>query len=360
MIQARLQISGQINGRENLTGELNTSIKETKPELEMLEIEPEFEDKIYIPKKYGFEKVLAKKIETENLQINPSLEKQEYIGIYREVVANPIPKKSIIITPKKEDQKFEGVYTDVNVEKINTEQIKIAPQVVEQKKEGLYDEVIVSAVTSEIDKNILPNNIKKGIVILGVNGEFDGIDTSDATASSQDIRKGKTAYIDGNQITGELEEYSKLFFEAQDMEYMVGGTYGPTGSAIYNGEDLILCKGSIIDMLMPIEKTKELLGITSEKILPGNEILGVLGTATMDANVSSNQILAGKVAYSQGEKIEGTMPNNGTLSYTPTDSQQVIPSGYTEGGYIEPANIETLQDYNICLSIAEKILGEGV
>lgn len=104
--------------------------------------------------------------------------------------------------------------------------------------------------------------------------------------------------------------------------------------------------------------------IKSENIKVGTTILGIQGgyegVDTSDATVNPNQILEGQTAYANGQKIEGTMPNNGTLSFTPTDNRQVIPSGYTEGGYIEPANIETLQDYNTYLSITDEILGEEV
>lgn len=197
--------------------------------------------------------------------------------------------------------------------------------------------------------------------LLGkLNSSIRGTETEDATATARDIRVGEIAYVKDEQVIGELEEYSKLFFEAQEMEYIVGEVYGPLGTAIFNEEDVILRKGAQIDMLMPIEETKELLGITSEKILPGNTILGVDGTATSDATASNEQVLTGQTAYVNGEKIEGTMPNNGELTFIPSDEQQVIPSGYTEGGYIQPANIEDLKDYNTYLSIADEILGEEV
>lgn len=173
MIQARLQISGQINGRESLTGGLNTSIKEIKPELE-----------------------------------------------------------NLTVTPLTEEQKFKS------------------------EKYG-YNEVIVERVTADIDSSIKPENIKKGANILGVEGGYEGIDTSDAT-------------------------------------------------------------------------------------------------------VSPSQILVGQTAYVNGQKIEGTMPNNGELTFVPSDEQQIIPSGYTEGGYIQQTNIETLKDYNTYISIANEILGEEI
>ena len=50
--------------------------------------------------------------------------------------------------------------------------------------------------------NLLPEYIKKGITLGGVTGTLESLDTSDATASAEDIAWGKTAYVDGKKITG--------------------------------------------------------------------------------------------------------------------------------------------------------------
>lgn len=54
------------------------------------------------------------------------------------------------------------------------------------------------AVTVAGDADLVDSNIKKGVSIFGVNGSY----TSDATATAADIAEGKTAYIDGEKITG--------------------------------------------------------------------------------------------------------------------------------------------------------------
>ena len=62
----------------------------------------------------------------------------------------------------------------------------------------------IGAVTSSIDNNIQAGNIKNGISILGINGNYTGLDTSDANATAGDIINNKTAYVNGSKITGNL------------------------------------------------------------------------------------------------------------------------------------------------------------
>lgn len=86
----------------------------------------------------------------ENLEITPSASEQVFnhpdsYG-YDEVVVNAIPTEELNITPSKETQSFNGIYNKVEVE----------------------------AVTSEIDSNIVAENIKNDVEILGVKGTFVG------------------------------------------------------------------------------------------------------------------------------------------------------------------------------------------
>lgn len=76
----------------------------------------------------------------------------------------------------------------------------------------------------------------------------------------------------------------------------------------------------------------------------------------MDANATTSDVLINKVFYNNSGKQIGIMPNNGALSYTPSDTQQAIPAGYTSGGTISAADITTLSSYNTCLGITEDIL----
>lgn len=82
---------------------------------------------------------------------------------------------------------------------------------------------------------------------------------------------------------------------------------------------------------------------------------------TMLANISYNKIkptdvLIGKPFYNAAGAQIGSMPNNGQLNYTPMESVQTIPEGYTSGGTIEAMDYTTTSDYQACLDIVEEIL----
>lgn len=69
----------------------------------------------------------------------------------------------------------------------------------------------VSIAAAEQAK-LISGNIKAGVTVLGVSGKTSVVDTADATAAAGTIISGKTAYVNGAKVTGNL----KLVSVAQD------------------------------------------------------------------------------------------------------------------------------------------------
>ena len=115
-----------------------------------------------------------------------------------------------------------------------------------------------------------------------------GIDTSDATATADDIIYEKTAYVNGKKITGNIVRYN-------------GTTYTPTTederffAGAYNSD--IIVKGDA--NLLP------------ENIRQGVSIFNVEGTLSQyedtDSTATAENIESGYTAYVKGEQITGSL-----------------------------------------------------
>lgn len=61
----------------------------------------------------------------------------------------------------------------------------------------------IKNILTEKTLKVRPENIKDGVTIFGIQGTVEeGVDTSDANAVANDIVTGKTAYVNGQKITG--------------------------------------------------------------------------------------------------------------------------------------------------------------
>lgn len=78
----------------------------------------------------------------------------------------------------------------------------------------------ITGVTSAIDNNIIPENIRKGVTILEVEGSFEGSTGGDATSDgnlqAKYLLEGYTAVVDGKLIEGTMKEHNDVVLEASE------------------------------------------------------------------------------------------------------------------------------------------------
>lgn len=176
-----------------------------------------------------------------------------------------------------------------------------------------------------------------------------GVDTSDATATAKDIAKGKTAYVQGQKITGDLYETAK----GKTKNYFTTGSENVTFERDSNrdlinitipwmGNDEIMRIDSYIKLGADVTLFGDATAadVTKGKTMTSVAGLKVVGTNTNDADTSdatatADDIAKGKTAYVQGQKITGTVEpaesNNNVEAYAITNTNPSVSFKRTDG-----------------------------
>lgn len=153
----------------------------------------------------------------------------------------------------------------------------------------------IKNILTEKNTKIIPSNIKKNINILGVTGNLEVLDTSDANAEPINIKKDKTAYVNGQKITGILpvltypinpdnpSDFDYQFIEASSAKKVtrnntiyIMGAYQIAGN---NEPDSWMFEGNR-KMKLGIAQSKvaTAISLNASQIKKGEKVLGITGT----------------------------------------------------------------------------------
>ncbi|MFR4344993.1 MAG: hypothetical protein ACLT3A_00445 [Subdoligranulum sp.] len=178
-----------------------------------------------------------------------------------------------------------------------------------------------------------------GMQITGTRPATSGTDTSDATATAKDIARGKTAYVQGEKVTGTLYEYVKgkkleMWVSAGGSQYLIVNKRGNICISMpHELNDEILRIGCTIELGADPSLFGDAVAadVAKGKTMTSAAGLKVVGTNTNDADTSdatatAADIAAGKTAYVQGAKVTGKLTEylaGETLSYYTSGDEEI-------------------------------------
>lgn len=140
-------------------------------------------------------------------------------------------------------------------------------------RQGYYDSS--STVTCNI-ANLNAGNIKAGVLVGKYGGDttnnIKGTFTSDANATAGEILVGKTAYVNGAKVTGTMPNRGNANVQTDSILLQNSNVYFNIPNAGYylNGSDVYA----------PYSSLASSIGLTSDKIVSGNTVLGVTGAGS--------------------------------------------------------------------------------
>lgn len=176
-------------------------------------------------------------------------------------------------------------------------------------------------------------------ISCGMPATTSGTNTSDATATASDILSGKTAYVKGQKITGNIDILNSI---TEETIPTINNTFL---ELMNDGNEGYLVTDAPITLKTPLSNLGDALAsdVASGKTFTSSAGLKVTGTATTssspdgidttNATATASDILSGKTAYVNGSKITGTistLTSPSTITATSTESTTT-----TQGKYIQ-------------------------
>ena len=201
---------------------------------------------------------------------------------------------------------------------------------------------------------ITADKIKQGSSIIGINGTY----TSDANATVSDLVLDKTAYVNGQKITGTLETTDAISVDNSNNTdtHLTLMNKGNIPSMVVSADinDLygvrkIVEDGTSLEIIAPQSQIADVIGLTADKIALGETILGVTGTYAGSAmkeyasvtdmnndisNIATDEVVkvveSGTTSYFIKETISGTA----TMTKLVKESETMSPQEYTDANDI--------------------------
>lgn len=211
------------------------------------------------------------------------LQKAEYANETKEQLVTSLKSKGFDIKEDNSFREIAGIVAD------NT---------------TIVDTKDADALASNIDKD-------KTAYINGtkITGTSEKVDTSDATAARDNIEQYTTAYVNGVKVSGSLQTLKTSSSQYLSFSSVGGARDSEFTARFKNTTKRILYNTAELRCIVPTDKVANAYNLTADKLVSGNKILGIEGTAT---------------------ELKGQ-----TKTVTPTTSQQTITPDTNYNGITE-------------------------
>lgn len=166
----------------------------------------------------------------------------------------------------------------------------------EKSSGGMKNNGSTKALIKCGEEFVIPLGYHDGTGIVRVSTLGD--QTDDANVTPGRMLKGKTAWVNGVMVTGEIENIEDAY-STDNITYVNGIFSAHINSGAYlMGSNSVYTSGARI---------ASVIGLTADMIATGSISFGISGSFDSTGTITEADVLKGKTAYSKGKKIVGTL-----------------------------------------------------